>query len=95
MINRFYFDVDDRLALRLTDENHIHDQHMIWIEELSELQKEISKQFRDDGMYPKDGITEEIADCIIVINQIIIAYNLKYSDIQSIINAYSVNYKCK
>ena len=87
MFNRFTFTVDDQLALMMTDEKHIANQHMVWVEGLSGLQLEITKQFRNDGMYPKDGIKEEIADIIIAINQIIKAYNLKVCEIQTIIDA--------
>lgn len=59
-------------------------QHSVWMEECSELIKEISKKLR----YPATNnyyITEEIADVIICINQMCDIYNIKDKDIQKVI----------
>lgn len=51
-------------------------QCIVAIEELSELQKEVCKALRGTADY--DHIAEEIADALIVIEQLILLYNCKH-----------------
>lgn len=81
-------ETDKVLAYLLTyDTDLAKFQHMVWVEELAELQKEVSKKFRHEGMIPNDGIEEEIADVLICITQMIQLYNIKMDDLQQIIIA--------
>ena len=50
-----------------------NNQKVIAIEELSELQKELCKQFR--GNMNQEDLIEEIADCSIMLDQLKIMYN--------------------
>ena len=50
-------------------------QKQVAIEEMSELIKEIYKDFRGQGN--KDNIIEEIADVDIMLTQLMIIYNIK------------------
>lgn len=50
-------------------------QKQVAIEEMSELTKEICKDFR--GKDNKDNIIEEIADVDIMLTQLMIIYNIK------------------
>lgn len=54
-------------------------QIIVAIEELSELQKELCKNMR--GRENKDSIVEEVADVLIMIEQIILYYDLSEIDI--------------
>lgn len=54
------------------------------IEELSELIKEICKNKR--GSNNRENIIEEIADCIIMIDQIAIIFGIKQSEIIKIMD---------
>ena len=56
---------------------------MVAVEELSELQKEISKFVR--GRNNREAITEEIADVYIVIEQIRIMADIDIEDIGEVI----------
>lgn len=58
-------------------------QCMVAVEELSELQKEISKFVR--GRNNREAITEEIADVYIVIEQIRIMADIDIEDIGEVI----------
>lgn len=51
-------------------------QHIVAIEELSELQKELCKSLR--GQTDKQHIAEEIADVQIMMEQMMILYELHY-----------------
>lgn len=68
--------------------NGILPQSMIAVEELAELQKEISKATR--GFENKSELTEEIADVLIMIEQVKMIYNLSDADIQQQID-YKIN----
>lgn len=57
-------------------------QKIIAIEELSELIKEITKDLRGK----ESNILEEYCDCLIMLKQIELIYNLKYEDIINTIN---------
>lgn len=49
-------------------------QKIVAIEELSELQKEVAKDLR--GQYNKWNVAEEIADCLIMIEQLRVMYDI-------------------
>lgn len=53
-------------------------QKMMLLEEMAELQKEICKEFR--GELNKDAITEEVADVLIMLEQVQMMYDI--SDIR-------------
>ena len=53
-------------------------QKMMLLEEMAELQKEICKEFR--GELNKDAVTEEVADVLIMLEQVQMMYDI--SDIK-------------
>lgn len=55
-------------------------QEIIWVEELSELQKEITKSLR--GKLRKDCMEEELADVLICLEQLKIKYNISDDELQ-------------
>lgn len=57
-------------------------QLVVAIEELSELQKEICKYLRD-GKIEKKNIVEEIADVQIMIDQLIVYFDISNSDVEN------------
>ena len=57
-------------------------QLVVAIEELSELQKEICKYIRD-GQIEKKHIVEEIADVLIMIDQLIVYFDISNSDVEN------------
>lgn len=59
-------------------------QLTVAVEEFSELIKEICKNKR--GRDNRDNITEELADCYIMMEQIAIIFGIKNSDINTVIN---------
>ena len=63
------------------------------IEELSELIKEICKNKR--GADNIDHITEEVADCYIMLKQIEIIFDIKHNDISEMINNKISRLKCR
>lgn len=59
-------------------------QIIVAIEELSELQKELCKSLR--GKENKENIIEEIADVLIMIDQIIMYYDLNAEEIYKVVD---------
>lgn len=59
-------------------------QHDMLLEEMAELQKEICKNYRNKNNDPQ--IINEIADVLIMIEQIIIMHDIEEIKIQGIIN---------
>ena len=59
-------------------------QKQMAIEEMSELTKEICKDFRGSGF--KDKIIEEMADVLVMIDQLMIIYRIKPSDVHEVMN---------
>ena len=55
-------------------------QEVIWIEELGELQHEITKSLR--GMLSKTHLVEEFADVLICLEQLKIKYNISDDELQ-------------
>lgn len=53
----------------------IHNQLVVAIEEMSELQKEICKFFRHDGK--EQDLIEEVADVSIMLEQIILMFDIE------------------
>lgn len=72
--------MDKSILAKAIVKNGILPQSMIAVEELSELQKEISKATR--GFENKSALTEEIADVLIMIEQVKMIYNLSDKEIQ-------------
>ena len=65
--------------MKLLIEHYGHEsQKMMLLEEMAELQKEICKEFR--GELNKDAITEEVADVLIMLEQVQMMYDI--SDIR-------------
>lgn len=56
-----------------------HNQHIVCIEELSELTKEITKYFR--GEDNREHLLEELVDVLIMIIQLIIMHKFNEADI--------------
>jgi NTP pyrophosphatase (non-canonical NTP hydrolase) len=65
----------------------------IAIEEFSELIKEICKNKR--GRDNVDNITEEMADCYIMLKQLEIIFDIDFEDIRHIINNKIDRLKCR
>jgi NTP pyrophosphatase (non-canonical NTP hydrolase) len=61
----------------------MHNQCVVAVEELSELQKEICKALR--GQPNKENMTEELADCWIVIEQLKMMFNITDADVQKVV----------
>lgn len=65
--------------MKLLIDHYGHEsQKMMLLEEMAELQKEICKEFR--GELNKDAITEEVADVLIMLEQVQMMYDI--SDIK-------------
>ena len=67
-------------------------QEVVWIEELGELQHEITKSLR--GMLSKTHLVEEFADVLICLEQLKIKYNVSDSQLQEWID-YKYERNCK
>lgn len=65
--------------MKLLIDHYGHEsQKMMLLEEMAELQKEICKEFR--GELNKDAITQEVADVLIMLEQVQMMYDI--SDIR-------------
>lgn len=75
-------EIDDsqKMAIEMYGKEH---QTMIAIEEMSELTKEISKEYR--GEENIDKITEEIADVYICLEQLQMIYEIEDEDLDEMI----------
>lgn len=75
-------EIDDsqKIAIEMYGKEH---QTMIAIEEMSELTKEISKEYR--GEENIDKITEEIADVYICLEQLQMIYEIEDEDLDEMI----------
>lgn len=67
-------------------------QEIVWVEELGELQHEITKSLR--GMLSKTHLVEEFADVLICLEQLKIKYNVSDEQLQEWID-YKYNRNCK
>ena len=67
---------------RIVRNSTSHQQKVVAIEEFSELIKEITKDLR----YKQSNILEEYCDCLIMLEQLKIIYNLKDEDIGKMCN---------
>lgn len=59
----------------------IENQMMVAVEELAELQKEISKAFR--GMFNEQNMIEEIADTEIMIEQVMYYFEISRKEVNA------------
>lgn len=66
------------MKLLIDHYGHESQKMMLLLEEMAELQKEICKEFR--GELNKDAITEEVADVLIMLEQVQMMYDI--SDIR-------------
>lgn len=66
-------------------------QEIVWVEELGELQHEITKALR--GMLSKPHLVEEFADVLICLEQLKIKYNISDEQLQKWID-YKYNREC-
>ena len=66
-------------------------QEIVWVEELGELQHEITKSLR--GMLNKTHLVEEFADVLICLEQLKIKYNISDEELQEWID-YKYNRNC-
>ena len=67
-------------------------QEIVWVEELGELQHEITKSLR--GNLRKEHLIEELADVLICLEQLKIKYNISDSQLQEWID-YKYKRNCK
>lgn len=63
-------------------------QTVVAIEEMSELQKELTKFLRGNGK--KKNLTEEVADALIMITQVQIIYGIGDEDVREVMD-YKLN----
>lgn len=91
----FIQEIDARVNDETMDRYGIERQSLVAMEELSELQKAISKLVRNPEEKTKplefkglrDNLIEEMADVIICMDQLKEYYKIKASEIQSIIDS--------
>lgn len=67
-------DIEMKIICEQLIDKYKSKQVVVAIEELSELQKELCKALRDKPN--KDNIIEEMADCIIMLNQMQLYFNI-------------------
>lgn len=71
--------------MKLLIDHYGHEsQKMMLLEEMAELQKEICKEFR--GELNKDAITEEVADVLIMLEQVQMMYDISETKLHKITN---------
>ena len=71
--------------MKLLIDHYGHEsQKMMLLEEMAELQKEICKEFR--GELNKEAITEEVADVLIMLEQIQMMYHISETKLHKITN---------
>ena len=91
----FMVEIDARVNQETMDRYGIHNQSLVAMEELSELQKAISKLVRypDERTKPFDikglrnNLIEEMADVLICMDQLIEYYQIEIPEIQEFIQA--------
>ena len=91
----FMVEIDARVNDETMDRYGIERQSLVAMEELSELQKAISKLVRNPEEKTKplefkglrDNLIEEMADVIICMDQLKEFYGIDHSDIQSVIDS--------
>lgn len=74
---------DDKVKLLLNSKSDIENK-AIMIEELSELQKEVTKDIRKK--FNRDNFLEEMADVVIVLHMAKEIYNISESELDKVIN---------
>ena len=74
-----------RVLQRAIDEWGKENQTIVAIEELSELQKELTKTLR--GYDRTDGLIEEMADVYIMLGQIKLMYDITDKDVLTVADA--------
>lgn len=77
--------------MRVIDYHGTRLQKIVAIEEMSELTKEISKDLRDKG--DRDHIAEEMADVLLMLDELAIIYNITYTELSAIKHA-KLNREC-
>lgn len=95
IIHVFEQEIDDEINKKTMDRYGIERQSLVAMEELSELQKAISKLVRNPEEKTKplefkglrNNLIEEMADVIICMDQLKEYYKVKASEIQSVINS--------
>lgn len=71
--------------MKLLIDHYVHEsQKMMLLEEMAELQKEICKEFR--GELNKEAITEEVADVLIMLEQVQMMYDISDIRLREITN---------
>lgn len=74
---------DDKVKLLLNSKSNTENKAII-IEELSELQKEVTKDIRKK--FNKEHLLEEMADVVIVLHMAKEIYNISESELDKVIN---------
>lgn len=74
---------DDKVKLLLNSKSNTENKAII-IEELSELQKEVTKDIRKN--LNKEHLLEEMADVVIVLHMAKEIYNISESELDKVIN---------
>lgn len=95
IIHVFEQEIDEKINKETMNRYGIERQSLVAMEELSELQKAISKLVRNPEEKTKplefkglrNNLIEEMADVVICMDQLKEYYKIKASDIQSIINS--------
>jgi hypothetical protein len=91
----FMVEIDARVNDETMDRYGIERQSLVAMEELSELQKAISKLVRNPEERTKPlefkglrhNLIEEMADVLICMDQLIVFYKINHKDIQSVIDS--------
>lgn len=95
IVHVFEQEINEKINKETMDRYGIERQSLVAMEELSELQKAISKLVRNPEEKTKplefkglrNNLIEEMADVVICMDQLKEYYKIKASDIQSIINS--------
>ena len=75
-------DIDKKVIIKKIVDTYNNNsiQQVIAMEEMAELQKEISKYLRGHGN--KEALTEEMADVLIMIEQLKLIHNISEDDLE-------------
>lgn len=88
MMTRLKIELRRTIELNIPDQSEFlkngNIQHVVWMEELAELQQAISKGLR--GKLNRDNLIEETADVIICLTQLCEKHGITAEELQSMIN---------